>query len=453
VIARYARRDMAAIWSDERRLAIWLEIEIAVCEAIARRGDIPEADVREIRERAKVDPRRVAEIEEEVKHDVIAFVTAAAESVGPSGRWLHLGLTSSDVIDTAFSVQLGQAAHLLMEDVVRLVEAIRGLAERHRHTVMVGRTHAVHAEPITFGVKAASWYAEFTRAFDRLEAAAREVATGKLSGAVGTYGHILPEVEAEVLARLGLAPEPVATQVVPRDRHAAFFTALAVVASSVERIATEIRHLQRTEVLEAEEPFARGQKGSSAMPHKRNPWMAENLCGLARLVRGYAWSALENVALWHERDISHSSVERVIGPDACLALDFMLVRLAGILKDLVVYPERMAANAAESGELVFSETVLLALVHAGVRREEGYRWVQRAAFAARDGKGSFRDLVAADPDIARALDPSRIQGIFDPGRHHREVDRIIDRALAVRPEVPKRPQAAIGAGGGRAATG
>jgi len=439
MIARYTRPEMTAIWSEERRLEIWLEIEVAVCEAIARRGGIPADAAREIRARARVDVRRVAEIEAEVKHDVIAFVTAAAESVGPSGRFLHLGLTSSDVIDTAFAVQLVQASHLLLRDVIALLEAMRGLAERHRHTPMIGRTHGVHAEPITFGLKAASWYAEFTRAFARLASAAREIATGKLSGAVGTYGHILPEVEAEVLATLGLSAEPVATQVVARDRHAAFFGALGLAATSVERVATELRHLQRTEVLEAEEPFTRGQKGSSAMPHKRNPWMAENLCGLARLVRGYGVSALENVALWHERDISHSSVERVIGPDACLALDFMLVRLADILENLVVYPERMAENAAQSGDTVFSETVLLALVHAGVPREEGYRWVQRAAFAARDGAGGFRELVAADADIARVLTPAALAEIFDSGRHRRHVDRIIDRALAVRPELPPAP--------------
>ena len=439
MIGRYTRPEMAAIWSDERRLDTWLEIEIAVCEALARRGDVPAEAARDIRMKAKVDPARVAEIEAEVKHDVIAFVTAAAESVGPSGRWLHLGLTSSDVIDTAFAVQLCAAGHLLLRDVVALLEPIRKLAAEHVLTPMIGRTHGVHAEPITFGLKAASWYAEFTRAFDRLEVATREVATGKLSGAVGTYGHIAPDVEKEVLATLGLQPEPVATQVVPRDRHAAFFSALALVACSVERVATELRHLQRTEVLEAEEPFARGQKGSSAMPHKRNPWMAENLCGLARLVRGYATSALENVALWHERDISHSSVERVIGPDACLALDFMLARLAGILSGLVVYPDRMAANAAQSGDLVFSETVLLALVYAGVPREEGYRWVQRAAFAARDGKGNFRELAAADPDISRVLPPARITELFDPERHGRHAREIVDRALAVRPALPPAP--------------
>jgi len=316
---------------------------------------------------------------------------------------------------------------------------VRALAERHRETPMIGRTHGVHAEPITFGLKAASWYAELCRGFERVRTAAREIATGKLSGAVGTYAHSSPELEAEVLSALGLEPEPVATQVVPRDRHAAFFTTLALVAASVERIATELRHLQRTEVLEAEEPFTRGQKGSSAMPHKRNPWMAENLCGLARLVRGYAGTSLEDVALWHERDISHSSVERVIAPDACCVLDFMLVRLTGILSGLVVYPERMAANAAESGELVFSEGVLLALVEAGIAREEGYLWVQRCAFAARDGKGSFRALVAADPEIARVLAPERIERVFDPKRGLAHVGAIVDRALAVRPELPAPP--------------
>jgi adenylosuccinate lyase len=439
MIARYTRPEMARLWTDAHRLSIWLEIEVLACEALARRGKVPPDAAREIRARANVDPRRVAEIEAEVKHDVIAFVTAAAESVGPAGRWLHLGLTSSDVIDTSFAVQLGHAAHVLLRDLDAVLEAVRGLAERYRDTPMIGRTHGVHAEPITFGLKAASWYAELCRGFERLRTAAHEVATGKLAGAVGTYAHMPPDVEAEVLGKLGLAPEPVATQVVPRDRHAAYFTALALVAASVERIATELRHLQRTEVLEAEEPFTQGQKGSSAMPHKRNPWMAENLCGLARLVRGYATSSLENVALWHERDISHSSVERVIAPDATLVLDFMLVRLTGILANLVVYPERMAANAAESGELVFSESVLLALVEAGVAREEGYRWVQRCAFAARDGRGSFRALLAADPDVQRMLGPERLEAVFDPRRALAHTGAIIDRALAVRPGLPPPP--------------
>ena len=433
MIGRYTRPEMARIWADERRLAIWLEIETLVCEALARRGKIPPDAAREIRERARVDPARAAAIEAEVKHDVIAFVTAAAESVGPAGRYLHLGLTSSDVIDTGFAVQLVEAAHLLSNDVARLCAAMARLADRHRHTEMIGRTHGVHAEPITFGLKVAGWYAEFTRAAERLARAAAEIRSGKLSGAVGTYAQLEPEIEAEVLAALGLEPETVATQVVPRDRHAAYFSALAVVASSVERVATELRHLQRTEVLEAEEPFTRGQKGSSAMPHKRNPWMAENLCGLARLVRSYAQAALEDVALWHERDISHSSVERVIGPDATTVLDFMLARLEGLVEGLVVYPERMAANAALFADVVMSEGVLLALVHAGVRREDGYGWVQRAAFAARDGKGRFRDLVAQDPDISRHLDPGRLAEVFAPGKSFAHVDRIIDRALAVRP--------------------
>jgi adenylosuccinate lyase len=439
MISRYTRPEMARLWTDEHRLAIWLEIEIAVCEALARRGAIPSDAARDIRARAKVDPARVLEIEAEVKHDVIAFVTAAAESVGGPGRYLHLGLTSSDVIDTAFAVQLTHSGYLLLRDLDALLAVVRSLAERFRDTRMIGRTHGVHAEPITFGLKAASWYAELCRAFTRLETANQEIATGKLSGAVGTYAHLSPEVEAEVLPRLGLIPEPVATQIVPRDRHAAFFSTLALVAASVERIALELRHLQRTEVLEAEEPFTRGQKGSSAMPHKRNPWMAENLCGLARLMRGYAGSALEDVALWHERDISHSSVERVIAPDACCVLDFMLGRITGILDRLVVYPERMAENAAASGELVFSESVLLALVEAGVAREEGYRWVQRCAFAARDQGGSFRALVAADADIARVLTAARLDAVFDPRRALAHTGAIIDRALAVRPVLPGPP--------------
>jgi adenylosuccinate lyase len=430
---------MGRIWTDERRLQIWLEIELSVCEALAVRGALPLDEVRVLRAKAKVDPKRVAAIEAEVKHDVIAFVTAAAESAGPPGRFLHLGLTSSDVIDTAFAIQLSEAAYLLLEGVAKVLSPIRTLADEHRATVMMGRTHGVHAELITFGLKAASWYAEFVRAFDRLGTAAREIATGKLSGAVGTYGHLAPDVEAEVLPRLGLSSEPVATQVVPRDRHAAFFSALAVVGGSVERVAVELRHLQRTEVLEAEEPFTAGQKGSSAMPHKRNPWMAENLCGLARLLRGYAGSALEDVALWHERDISHSSVERVIGPDACSSLDFMLARLGQILTGLRVYPERMAANASLSGDLVYSESVLLALVDAGIAREEAYRWVQRVAFAARDGKGTMRELASADPDIAEHLDVARLDTLYDPKGALAHVDGIIDRALSAKPILPSPP--------------
>ena len=439
MISRYTRPEMARLWTDEHRLGIWLEIEISVCEALAKRGVIPTEAVRDMRAKAKIDAKRVAEIELEVKHDVIAFVTAAAESVGPSGRYLHLGLTSSDVIDTAFAVQLVHSAHLLLRGLDGLLAAVRKLADTYRDTRMIGRTHGVHAEPITFGVKAASWYAELCRGFERIETAQREIATGKLSGAVGTYAHLSPEVEAEVLPRLGLVPETVATQVVPRDRHAAFFSALAIVAASIERIALELRHLQRTEVLEAEEPFTRGQKGSSAMPHKRNPWMAENLCGLARLIRGYAGTALENVALWHERDISHSSVERVIAPDACTVLDFMIARLTGILDRLVVYPERMAENAAWSGELVFSESVLLALVEGGVAREEGYRWVQRCAFAARDEGGSFRELVGKDADIRKVLDEKHLTAVFDPKRALAYTGAIVDRALSVRPRLPEAP--------------
>ena len=439
MITRYTRPEMARLWTDEHRLGIWLEIEISVCEALAKRGVVPGDATRDMRARAKVDAKRVAEIELEAKHDVIAFVTAAAESVGPSGRYLHLGLTSSDVIDTAFAVQLVHSAHLLLRGLDGLLAAVRNLADKYRDTRMIGRTHGVHAEPITFGLKAASWYAEICRGFERIETARREIATGKLSGAVGTYAHLSPDVEAEVLPRLGLVPETVATQIVPRDRHAAFFSALAIVAASIERIALELRHLQRTEVLEAEEPFTRGQKGSSAMPHKRNPWMAENLCGLARLIRGYAGTALENVALWHERDISHSSVERVIAPDACTVLDFMIARLTGILDRLVVYPERMEENAAWSGELVFSESVLLALVEGGVAREEGYRWVQRCAFAARDEGGSFRELVGLDPDIRKVLDEKHLTAVFDPKRALAHTGAIIDRALAVRPRLPEAP--------------
>jgi len=427
MIERYTRPEMAALWSERHRLATWLEVELLACEALAGRGLIPAAAAEELRRRASVDPERVRAIEAEVRHDIIAFVTAVAETVGDAGRYLHLGLTSSDVVDTAFAVVLRDAADLILTGLDRLRAAVRRQAERHAHTVMIGRTHGMHAEPITLGLKLASWYTQLGRAGDRLRAARREIAVGKLSGAVGTFANVDPEVEAVVLQRLGLAAEPVATQVVARDRHASFFGALALLAASLERIALEVRHLQRTEVGEAQEPFAAGQKGSSAMPHKRNPILAENICGLARLVRSYADAAVENVALWHERDISHSSVERVIAPDATILVDFMLARTTEIVDGLVVSPERMAHNLGLLGPAIYSEQLLLSLVRRGVARDRAYRWIQRHGLA---GDGDFRAAVRADRDISAVLSPAEIDAVFDVKHHLRHVDTLLARAFA-----------------------
>jgi adenylosuccinate lyase len=420
---------MGAIWTDAARFARWLEIEILACEALAERGQVPKSAVRTIRRRARIDADRINEIEAEVKHDIIAFVTQVAETVGPDGRFLHLGLTSSDVLDTVFALQLRDATTLLLEGQDRLIAALRKLALAHKHTLAIGRTHGMHAEPITFGVKVASWHAEAIRNRARLVAAGKEIAVGTLSGAVGVFGNVSPEVETYVLKRLGLEAEPVATQIVARDRHATFFATLAVLGASIERIALEIRHLQRTEVAEAEEPFTVGQKGSSAMPHKRNPILSENVTGLARLLRAYAGAALENVALWHERDISHSSVERVIAPDATIALDFMLARMTGVLENLVVRPERMRANLDLHGGVVLSENLLLALVQKGAVRQDAYRWVQRAAHASLAGEVTFRDALAAEPEIAKRLSPRDIDRLLDPARHLEHLDLLFRRGL------------------------
>ena len=418
MISRYTRPEMARLWTDEHRLGIWLEIEISVCEALAKRGVIPTEAVRDMRAKAKVDAKRVAEIELEVKHDVIAFVTAAAESVGPSGRYLHLGLTSSDVIDTAFAVQLVHSAHLLLSGLDGLLAAVRKLADTYRDTRMIGRTHGVHAEPITFGLKAASWYAELCRGFERIETASREIATGKLSGAVGTYAHLSPDVEAEVLPRLGLVPETVATQVVPRDRHAAVLEAIALAGTGLERFAQEIRNLQRTEVREVEETFATGsQKGSSAMPHKRNPITAERVCGLARVLRGYAQTGLENVALWHERDISHSGAERVVLPDATILLDYMQHLTTGLVEGMNVHVERMLSNLELTHGALFSQRALTALIDAGLTRDDSYRLVQEAAQGAWDTGTDFRELlaaaIAAYPDRGADVAAIDLDAVFD----------------------------------------
>jgi len=425
MIRRYTRPQMGELWSEEARLGRWLDVELGLVDVLAERGDVPLAAARRLRERARVDVARMQEIEDEVKHDVIAFVSAVTETVGDDGRFLHLGVTSSDVVDTALALQLRDAADLLVADLDGLRGAVRAQALRHRHTVMMGRTHGIHAEPITFGLKCASWYAELGRDRRRLATAREEIAYGKLSGAVGTFANIAPEVEAAVCARLGLRPEPIATQVVPRDRHAAFFGCLAIVAGSCERIALEIRHLQRTEVGEVAEPFGRGQKGSSAMPHKRNPVLSENVSGLTRLVRGYALAALENIALWHERDISHSSVERVIAPDATIVMDFMLTRLAAVVEGLEVRADVMRANVERLGGAIFSEQVLLALVRRGVSRDEAYRWVQRHALVGEN----VQARLAADPDIRRHLEPQELATLFDTTHHLRHIDALFTRAL------------------------
>ena len=429
MIPRYSRPEMARIWEPETKFRIWLKIETYAAEAMAELGLIPKHAAEAVRKRGGFDIARIDAIEREVKHDVIAFLTSVAEHVGPEARFLHLGLTSSDVLDTCFNVQLVEAADLLIADIDALLAALKTRAFEHKDTLTVGRSHGVHAEPTTFGLKLAVAYAEFSRARERMVRAREEVGTCAISGAVGTFAHVDPRVEAYVAKKLGLRPEPISTQVVPRDRHAAYFATLAVVASSVERLATEIRHLQRTEVLEAEEYFSEGQKGSSAMPHKRNPVLSENLTGLARVVRGYAAPALEDVALWHERDISHSSVERVIGPDATIALDFALHRLTGIVKHLLIYPERMRANLDRLGGLIHSQRVLLALTAVGVPREEAYRIVQRNAMKVWEQGADFLEALLADKDVTKALSAEEIRAQFDLAYHTKHVDTIFARVF------------------------
>jgi adenylosuccinate lyase len=425
---------MAAIWSDQTRYEIWLEIETLAAEAMEQLGQIPAGTSAVIRQRGAFEIARIADIEREVKHDVIAFLTSVAEHVGPEARFLHQGMTSSDVLDTCLAVQLARASDILLADLDRLLVALKQRAIEHKHTITVGRSHGIHAEPTTFGLKLLVAYAEFDRAKRRLLAARAEIATCAISGAVGTFAHVDPRVEAYVAEKLGLAPEPVSTQIIPRDRHAAYFATLAVVASSVERLATEIRHLQRTEVSEAEEFFSEGQKGSSAMPHKRNPVLTENLTGLARVVRGYALPALENVALWHERDISHSSVERMIAPDATVTLDFALSRLGSVIENLVVYPDRMRDNLERGGGLVHSQQVLLALTQKGASREDAYRLVQRNAMRSFKGEGAFRAFLEADPDVQAYLSASQLDALFDVSAHFRHVDTIFERVLGPGPD-------------------
>ncbi len=429
MIPRYSRPEMAAIWTAEARFQIWLDIETHALDAMADIGVVPAEAAREVRARGAFDVRRIDEIERQSHHEVTAFLDNLAEHVGEPGRFVHHGMTSSDVMDTALAVQLARATDTLIADLDALLGVIKRRALEHRHTPCIGRSHGIHAEPTTFGLKLAQAYAEFARDRDRLEIARAEIATCAISGAVGTFAEVDPRVEAHVAKALGLVPEPISSQVIPRDRHAAFFAALAVTAASVERVATEIRHLQRTEVGEVEEAFATGQKGSSAMPHKRNPILSENLTGLARAVRAAVVPALENVALWHERDISHSSVERMIAPDATVTLDFALARLTKLVDSLVVYPDAMKRNLARLGGLIHSQAVLLALVESGLERETAYRLVQKHAMAAHAGKGEFRDLVEKDAEAAARLPPARLAGLFDPDRYAVHVDTIFARVF------------------------
>jgi adenylosuccinate lyase len=428
VIPRYTPADFAELWSPARRFAVWLDVELAACEAMEEGGLVPSGTAATIRAKSLVlYPARIDEIERTTKHDVIAFLTHVEELAGGEARWLHRGMTSSDVLDTSLAILLRDAADKLAVRCDRLLEALATRAQEHAKTPMIGRSHGIFAEPITFGLALAGHHAEIARGRARLQAARREIAVGKIAGAVGTYAHLTPEIEKRALARLGLEPETAATQIVARDRHAAFFAALALVAAGIERLATNVRHWQRSEVGEAEEAFTVGQKGSSAMPHKRNPIASENLCGLARVVRAAVVPALEDVALWHERDISHSSVERMIAPDATSTLAFMLDRAASLVEGLVVYPENLKRNLDRAAELYFSEAVLLALVESGMPRQEAYALVQRNAMRAWRGEGRFRDLLAADPDVAQRFPPAKLEETFD-----------LDHALAHVPAILKR---------------
>ena len=429
MIPRYSRPEMVSIWTDKTKYQIWFEIEAHACDALAELGVIPKSAAKNIWDKAGFDPERIDEIERTTKHDVIAFLTNVAEYVGEDARFLHQGMTSSDVLDTCLSVQLVRATNILLADMDILLDAIKRRAYETRDYITVGRSHGIHAEPVTFGLKLAGYYAEFARGRERLLAARKEIATCAISGAVGTFANIDPYVEQYVAKKLGLEIESVSTQVIPRDRHAMYFATLGVIASSMERLATEVRHLQRTEVLEAEEFFSAGQKGSSAMPHKRNPVLSENVTGLARLVRGYVTPALENVALWHERDISHSSVERMIAPDATVTMDFALTRLAGIIDKLVIYPQKMKANMDKLGGLVFSQRVLLALTQAGVSREDSYRLVQRNAMKVWEQGKDFLTELCADKEVTDQLPPAAIAALFDQSYHTKHVNTIFKRVF------------------------
>ena len=429
MIPRYTSPEMGRIWSDQRKYETWLQVELAAVDAMARAGIVPPDAAHDIRGRAAFDIDRIEEIEQVTQHDIIAFTTAVAEHVGPSARWLHFGLTSSDVVDTAQALQMRDACDLILEGLERLMQAVRMRADEHRGTPMIGRTHGVHAEPMTFGLKLALWYAELSRGVSRVQRAREVISVGKLSGAVGTFAHLPPSIEADVCRTLGLPPAPVASQVIQRDRHAELLSTLAITGSSLEKFALEIRGLQKTEIGEVEEPFARGQKGSSAMPHKRNPIGCEQIVGLARLLRANAGAAFENNALWHERDISHSSVERVILPDSFIVLDHMVRRFTRIVSGMVVYPERMRENLERSRGVVFSGTVLLELARRGVSREEAYEWVQRNAMRAFHERREFKALLLADPDVTRVLPPAEMERAFDLDEQLKHVNHIFDRVF------------------------
>lgn len=429
MIDRYALPRMSNLWTQVRKYETWLKVELAVCHTLERMGHVPKGVTAFIRRTVTIDPVRIAELEQVTKHDVIAFLESIAEQAGPRGRYLHTGLTSSDILDTALALQMAEAMHIILEDVDGLLDVMKDRAFEHRDTIMVGRSHGIHGEPISLGFKFAIWYKEFTRHRQRLLSARSDIAVGKISGAMGTFAHLPPKVEQAVCAQLGLKPAPVSNQIIQRDRHAAFLTSLALLAASIEKVATEIRHLQRTEVLEVEEFFSAGQKGSSAMPHKRNPVGSENICGLARVVRSNSLAAMENVALWHERDISHSSVERIIIPDSTILIDYMLVRLTNILERLVVYPQRMLANLNATGGLVYSQRLLLSLIGKGAERKSAYEAVQRQAMAAWEGRGDFHDLVMKDPFIKQRMTAAEIKACFEPHTYLRHLYRIYQRVF------------------------
>jgi adenylosuccinate lyase len=429
MIPRYTRPEMAKIWTDQRKFETWLQIELVVCEALSQWGQIPGEVVREIKEKASFDIHRIDEIEKVTKHDVLAFLTNVGEFIGPLSRYLHYGLTSSDILDTSLALLLKEASEIILQDIHRLLEVLKKKAFQYKETLMIGRSHGIHAEPITFGFKMTLWYDEMKRNLIRMERAKEAVSVGKISGAVGTFAHIPPSIEEFVCGRLGLKPAPISTQIVQRDHHAEFFTTLAIIASSIEKFAVELRHLQRTEVLEAEEFFSKGQKGSSAMPHKRNPISSENLSGLARLVRSYSLAALENIPLWHERDISHSSVERVIAPDATILIDYMLNRLTSLVGNLLVYPENMKANLEKSGGLIFSESILLHLTKKGLSREEAYGVVQRNAMRVWEKGEDFKTLLSQDETIKRLMTQKELDALFDVRTHLKHVEDIFRRVF------------------------
>ena len=429
MIERYSRPQMSKIWSNAGRFDLWLRVEIAVCESLAKEGKIPAESLATIKKKAGFDETRINEIEDQVHHDVIAFLTSVAEKVGPDSRYIHMGMTSSDLLDTAFAIQMRDAGHMILADIEQLLKVIKKQALVYKDTPMMGRSHGIHAEPITFGLKLAVWYSEFTRHLERMKVATKDISVGKISGAVGTFAHISPKIEKEVCENLGLTAAPVSTQIVDRDRHAHFFAVLAGIAASVEKVAVEIRHLERTEVNEVCEPFGKGQKGSSAMPHKRNPILCENLTGLARIVRANSMAAFENVALWHERDISHSSVERVIAPDSTILVDFMLSRLTGVVEGMEVHSENMLKNIERSFGLYNSQEVLLALIRQGMSREDAYKIVQTTAMQSWKEEKPFYDLLIADKNVVSKIDPKELKKLFDIEIHFKHVNEVFDRVF------------------------